>query len=306
MQKEIKLGLVVGFALLLAILLVWYKSGEETGKPIAPGSDAIENLLGTGKPAPPPQTSAVTPPIATEPLPLPSQVTPTEDRPAPEVKPTPVVETIEIPKSVPVKAEIGPPPKPPGPTPAPKPVVPHLTDKPVEVAKAPAKPKAEPEKQPDEDRSLAGDKPAGPAAEQTYVVQPGDTLTRIARKFYQDEKKWTLILEANRGSIQTPDTLYVGLKLKIPPVAEKAAPAETAAAKPKPAGKEEAPAADKPAAKEGAAKKYTVQRGDTLSSIAEDHLGDARLWKKIFEANKDTLKEPSDLKTGQVILIPAK
>jgi nucleoid-associated protein YgaU len=304
MQKEIKLGLVVGFALLLAILLVWYKSGvevEEGGKTATSGSEAIEDLI-AGKPAAKP---AAPPAAESEMIPLPPQTGAAGTKPAEGVKPSPAVETIQIPKSVPVKGEIGPPPKPTVPPP-PKPVT--------EVAKAtelkvPEVPKPEEPKK----EETEAEKPAPPekkptpvTEEQTYVVQPGDSLIRIARKFYQDDKKWTVIFEANKSVLHTPDTLYVGIKLKIPPLtAEK--PSEVASGKPKPAPKEEAAETEKekPAAKEEGGKKYTVQKGDTLTSIAEDQLGDGRLWKKIWEANKE-IKDPRDLREGQVITIPPK
>ena len=51
-------------------------------------------------------------------------------------------------------------------------------------------------------------------------------------------------------------------------------------------------------------KTYTVQAGDTLSKIAKAHLGDANAYMKIFEANKDQLKDPNQIKPGQVLKLP--
>ena len=53
-----------------------------------------------------------------------------------------------------------------------------------------------------------------------------------------------------------------------------------------------------------AAKTYTVKAGDTLSRIAKEHYGDANKYTKIFEANKDQLKDPDVIKPGQVLRIP--
>src|SRR6476620_10860907 len=39
-------------------------------------------------------------------------------------------------------------------------------------------------------------------------------------------------------------------------------------------------------------KTYTVQKGDSLSKIAKHFYGDASKWKEIFEANKDSIKDP--------------
>ncbi len=51
---------------------------------------------------------------------------------------------------------------------------------------------------------------------------------------------------------------------------------------------------------------YTVEKGDTLSRIAKQHLGDANAWKKIFEANRDVLDDPDKIQPGQVLKLPSK
>jgi nucleoid-associated protein YgaU len=52
-------------------------------------------------------------------------------------------------------------------------------------------------------------------------------------------------------------------------------------------------------------KTYTVKKGDTLSGIARDHLGDAKEYMRIFDANKDQLTDPDKIMPGQVLKIPA-
>jgi nucleoid-associated protein YgaU len=49
---------------------------------------------------------------------------------------------------------------------------------------------------------------------------------------------------------------------------------------------------------------HEVQKGDTLSKIAQQYYGDASLYMKIFEANQDTLKNPNLIKVGQKLRIP--
>jgi nucleoid-associated protein YgaU len=49
---------------------------------------------------------------------------------------------------------------------------------------------------------------------------------------------------------------------------------------------------------------YTVKAGDTLSKIAKAHYGDATQYTKIFEANRDKLKDPDKIFPGQVLVIP--
>lgn len=50
----------------------------------------------------------------------------------------------------------------------------------------------------------------------TYVVQSGDTLSRIARRLYNDSSRWKEIYEANRGTLPSPQSLKVGQTLIIP------------------------------------------------------------------------------------------
>ena len=52
-------------------------------------------------------------------------------------------------------------------------------------------------------------------------------------------------------------------------------------------------------------KTYTVKKGDTLSKIAKEYLGDANDYMRIFDANKDQLTDPDMIKPGQVLKIPA-
>jgi len=49
---------------------------------------------------------------------------------------------------------------------------------------------------------------------------------------------------------------------------------------------------------------YTVQKGDSLSKIAKEYYGDAREWKKIYEANKERIKNPDLIQPGWVLTIP--
>ena len=49
---------------------------------------------------------------------------------------------------------------------------------------------------------------------------------------------------------------------------------------------------------------HLVQAGDTLSKLAQKYYGDASLYPKIFEANRDVLSDPNKIKVGQKLRIP--
>ncbi|MCG6871760.1 MAG: peptidoglycan-binding protein LysM [Gammaproteobacteria bacterium] len=49
---------------------------------------------------------------------------------------------------------------------------------------------------------------------------------------------------------------------------------------------------------------YVIVRGDTLSGIAKRFYGKASLYPKIFEANREVIKDPDLIYPGQKIRIP--
>mgnify|MGYP002632275440 CR=1 FL=1 len=50
---------------------------------------------------------------------------------------------------------------------------------------------------------------------------------------------------------------------------------------------------------------HTVRKGETLSAIAKEHLGDPNRYHEIFEANRPMLNDPDNIYPGQVLRIPA-
>ena len=50
---------------------------------------------------------------------------------------------------------------------------------------------------------------------------------------------------------------------------------------------------------------YEVKSGDSLSKIAKRVYGNASDWKRIFEANRDTIKDPDKIFPGQKLKIPS-
>ena len=50
-----------------------------------------------------------------------------------------------------------------------------------------------------------------------YEVQPGDSLSKIAKHVYGDASRWKEIWEANKASIPNPDLIHPGQQLSMPP-----------------------------------------------------------------------------------------
>jgi nucleoid-associated protein YgaU len=51
-------------------------------------------------------------------------------------------------------------------------------------------------------------------------------------------------------------------------------------------------------------REYVIKSGDSLSKIAKQHYGNAGEWKKIYQANRDVIKDPDLIHPGQKIVIP--
>lgn len=58
--------------------------------------------------------------------------------------------------------------------------------------------------------------PVNPKSNGTHVVQPGDTLWAIAKKYYGNGNQYTKIVNANKDKIKNPNLIYPGQKLVIP------------------------------------------------------------------------------------------
>jgi nucleoid-associated protein YgaU len=49
-----------------------------------------------------------------------------------------------------------------------------------------------------------------------YVVQKGDSLSKIAKEVYGDAARWKEIFEANKDQIEDPNLIRPGWELRIP------------------------------------------------------------------------------------------
>lgn len=49
-----------------------------------------------------------------------------------------------------------------------------------------------------------------------YVIQKGDSLSAIAKRYYGNAQDYPRIFDANREVIKNPDLIYPGQKIRIP------------------------------------------------------------------------------------------
>ncbi|QID19289.1 CHAT domain-containing protein [Nitrogeniibacter mangrovi] len=118
----------------------------------------------------------------------------------------------------------------------------------------------------------------------TYTVHRGDTLWRIAARFYGDARRWPTLLEHHNANvalgrggrrIDDPDHIEPGQRVHVPLSPSTGTNALD----------------------------YHVVRGDTLSGIAWRIYGDARRWPQIVADNPARLGDPDHLRIGQVLVL---
>ena len=57
---------------------------------------------------------------------------------------------------------------------------------------------------------------AAPTTSEFYVIQAGDTLSKLAKEHYGNAMDYMKIFEANREVIEDPNKIFVGQKIRIP------------------------------------------------------------------------------------------
>ncbi len=113
----------------------------------------------------------------------------------------------------------------------------------------------------------------GSQGTEEYKVQPGETLMKIAFEQYGDLYQWRKILEANRDRITNPNSIARGTVLRL-----------------------EKPSTPVSVAHNG--DKYLIKNGDTLGTISDDVYGTNRKWRKLYENNRQLIKDPNRIFAG--------
>lgn len=108
-----------------------------------------------------------------------------------------------------------------------------------------------------------------------HTVVKGECLWKIAgySQYFGNPLRWPIIYRANRDKIHDPNLIYPNWVLRIS--LEKM-------------------------------DSYKVMKGDWLSRIAGywEVYGNWREWTKIYQANKDQIKDPNLIQPGQVFTVP--
>jgi len=126
-----------------------------------------------------------------------------------------------------------------------------------------------------------------PVSKRTHIIQKGDSLWKLAEKYYGDASKWRLIQETNKEIVPRTTALKVGLEIIIPEL--EVAPREKA---------------ESPFREPVSTRTYVIRRGDLLWNLAVKFYGDGTKWKVIHEANKGVIPNPTLLPVGKKIVIP--
>lgn len=126
--------------------------------------------------------------------------------------------------------------------------------------------------------------------QKTYTVKSGDDLWHIAESVYKSGYNWVDIARANH--LVNPGTIHTGNVLILPSVT------------PQPTTVTPTPTSIVTMQQPGAitGKTYTVQKGDSLWTIAVRAYGDGYQWTKIAQANH--LANPGLIFSGNVLQLP--
>lgn len=164
-------------------------------------------------------------------------------------------------------------------------------------------------------RSVAKPEKGRRSGRKIYVVQDGDVLAAVAKKAYGPEEGNKLanvqrIFEANRNALKSPDEIFVGQKLIIPPLPQAkgagkpdASLSEALFEKVQDIGKRNL--ADMKVEKPQG-RYYVVQDGDSLWKIATNQLGSGTRCEEIAKLNDDILKSKDTLAIGMRLRLPTK
>jgi nucleoid-associated protein YgaU len=125
----------------------------------------------------------------------------------------------------------------------------------------------------------------------TYVVRDGDDLTSIAIRLYGHAGGSQAIWSVNRDRLADPNVLPIGMELRIPPAWSVPAVQQN-------------PLAGQVIEPGRRPSKVRVGPGETLESLAQRFYGDRSMAPRLFEANRDLLRNPQLVVAGMELRLP--
>ncbi|MFG3134275.1 LysM peptidoglycan-binding domain-containing protein [Streptomyces tendae] len=156
------------------------------------------------------------------------------------------------------------------------------------------------------DRTATATAETGPAAKEHHVAEEGVVAYDVAEQRLGDGLRWRDVARLNPElHITGPSTeLPAGTTVVLPAEARPAAPSATGPGTHLAAQHESSPRAADEDTRRSSASTYTVQPGDTLWGIAEEHQGDPTRYTEIAEANPDVIRDPDLIYPGERLSIP--
>jgi LysM repeat protein len=126
----------------------------------------------------------------------------------------------------------------------------------------------------------------------SILVARGDSLWSLAATHLGSGERWTEIAQLNQGHTMNDGTVFRSENLLLPGWELIMPPNSTGLTARAPSISSARPAT------------VTVQRGDTLSGIAQRRLGDADAWPALWDANKTLIDDPNLILPGWTLVIP--
>jgi len=158
--------------------------------------------------------------------------------------------------------------------------------------------------------------PKKPTLPKIHIVEEGENLSVIAEKFYGPDEgnkliNITRIFQANRKLLKSPDEIYEGQKIIIPPLPTlKVVQNKIGGTFPATMFKEVPSIGKRHLSNEGSKAKqnrqYIVRDGDSLWRIAAEQLGNGTLYKEIARLNADILDDEDHLAIGMHLKLPVR
>ncbi|MEA3287918.1 MAG: LysM peptidoglycan-binding domain-containing protein, partial [Candidatus Marinimicrobia bacterium] len=110
----------------------------------------------------------------------------------------------------------------------------------------------------------------------THIIQSGENLKRLARRYYGDGGRWKKLYQLNKAVISNPNKIFPGQKLTIITAEQRYQfPMQI----------------------------HTIRSGESLKRIARRYLGDAERWEEVYKLNQDVIKYANIIYAGQRIRV---